>query len=62
MTKQTAERTNAKAIADLLLEIAIRVAYIEQLNPAVNEDETFACARALVKALRSGVSPQEPRS
>ena len=45
---------NQREIARLLMEIAIRVAYIEQLNPAANVDETLASARQLVAALRVG--------
>lgn len=39
--------------ADLLLEIAVRIAYLLQLDPSLCEDEVIATARQLVAALRA---------
>ncbi len=52
LVRRERPETTDQAIARLLMEIAIRVAYIEQLNPAAECDETLRCARQLVKALR----------
>ena len=39
-------------IARLLLEIAVRVAYILQIQPASSEDDVMESARYLVRSLR----------
>ena len=38
--------------AELMLEIAVRIAYLIHLNPSLSEDAVITSARQLVQALR----------
>lgn len=48
--------------AELLLGIAVRVAWFLEIDPAVSEDAVMASARQLVKALRTAALPSPPET